>query len=82
MDETIRSALYAEANLLCDAATIGEDVDLYEQGMTSHATVNVMLALEDAFDLEFPDHLLRKETFSSIRVIRDVLQELTLLETD
>jgi acyl carrier protein len=82
MDETIRSVLYAEANLLCDPGTIGEDVDLYEQGMTSHATVNVMLALEDAFDLEFPEHLLRKDTFSSIGVIRTVLQELTLLETD
>ena len=34
--------------------------DLYAAGMTSHASVNVMLALEDAFDIEFPDELLTK----------------------
>ena len=38
--------------------------------MTSHASVNVMLALEDAFDIEFSEKMLRKSTFESIASIR------------
>ena len=64
MDETIRSVLGSEGKLYGDAATIGEDVDLFQEGLTSHACVNVMLALEDAYDLEFPDHMLRKKPSS------------------
>jgi acyl carrier protein len=37
--------------------------------MTSHASVNVMLALEDAFDVEFPDEMLRRSVFESISAI-------------
>ena len=65
-EQTIREVLAAHARLAKGADTIGADDDLYEAGMTSHASVNVMLALEDAFDIEFPDELLRRSTFQSI----------------
>ena len=45
--------------------------------MTSHASVNVMLALEDEFDVEFPEAMLRKSTFESVAAIRVALGELT-----
>jgi acyl carrier protein len=32
-----------------------------------------MLALEDAFDIEFPDELLTKHTFSTLSTIRDAV---------
>ena len=38
--------------------------------MTSHASVNVMLALEDAFDIGFSENMLKKSTFESIAAIR------------
>ena len=44
--------------------------------MTSHASVNVMLALEDEFDIEFPEAMLRKSTFESIAAIRGAFGEL------
>ena len=45
--------------------------------MTSHANcVNVMLALEDAFDIEFPDRMLKRSVFESISSIREALSEL------
>jgi acyl carrier protein len=44
--------------------------------MTSHASVNVMLALEDAFDIEFPDRMLTRSVFESIASIRAALTEL------
>ena len=55
---------------------LSDEDDLYAMGLTSHASVNVMLALEDAFDLEFPDAMLRRSTFSSISAIRDALASL------
>lgn len=50
---------------------------MYAVGMTSHASVNVMLALEDEFDVEFPERLLRKQSFDSIFRIREALTELS-----
>jgi acyl carrier protein len=44
--------------------------------MTSHASVSVMLALEDAFGVEFAEQMLRKSTFDSISSIRLALTEL------
>ena len=45
--------------------------------MTSHASVNVMLALEGEFDVEFPDHMLKRSVFESIAAIRTAIDELT-----
>jgi acyl carrier protein len=71
--ERIRTVLEAHARLAAGAADIAVDADLYAAGMTSHASVNVMLALEDAFDIEFPDELLAKATFCSIERIESAL---------
>ena len=51
--------------------------DLYQAGMSSHASVNVMLALEGEFDVEFPDHLLKRSVFESIASIRSAIDDLT-----
>jgi len=60
-----------------DAATLTDDADLYQAGMTSHASVNVMLALEGEFDIEFPDHMLKRSVFESIASITGAIDELT-----
>ena len=39
--------------------------DLFEAGLTSYGSVRVMLALEDRFDIEFPEALLTRKTFAS-----------------
>lgn len=77
MDETIRSVLAEHGRLAIDADTIDETTDLFDAGMTSHASVNVMLALEDAFDIEFPESMLKRSTFESIAAIRTGLLEVT-----
>jgi holo-[acyl-carrier protein] synthase len=76
MDEAIRRVLAQHARLPVDATTVPDDADLYQAGLTSHASVNVMLALEDEFDVEFPQHMLRKRTFESVTAIRCALSEL------
>ncbi len=45
--------------------------------MTSHASVNVMLAVEDAFGIEFPERMLKKSTFESVSAIRAGVLEMT-----
>lgn len=69
-------AILAETGGIPSAADIGEGDNLYDAGLTSHASVNVMLALEDEFDIEFPDELLRKSTFSTIDNIAAALEEI------
>ncbi len=76
MTQTIREILRQHARLPCDVATLAEDTDLYQSGMTSHAAVNVMLALEAAFDVEFPDHMLRRSVFESISAIQSAVASL------
>ncbi|MEU5841534.1 acyl carrier protein [Rhodococcus sp. NPDC047139] len=75
-EQVIRKVLGEHAKLSVDSAGLDPAADLYELGLTSHASVNVMLALEDAFDVEFPDELLRKSTFASVGAIRSALTEL------
>jgi acyl carrier protein len=78
---TIRDVLDQHAKLPVDVSTLGDESDLYQAGLTSHASVNVMLALEDSFDIEFPDELLRKSTFESIAAIQAALQSLGVEES-
>lgn len=80
-ESIIRGLLLEHAKISVDAKTVDSEDDLYAAGLTSHASVNVMLALEDAFDIEFPDRLLRKATFSSVRAIADAVREVNVGST-
>lgn len=77
MDERIRQVIDAYARVNVDVGELTDDADLYAAGMTSHASVNLMLGLENEFDVEFPDHMLRRSVFESVSSIRDALLELT-----
>ena len=72
----IRSILKEHGRLSRDAETLAPQADLYQAGMTSHSSVNVMLALEGEFDLEFPDTMLKRSSFESIAAIRSAIEEL------
>ena len=73
MRDRIRSVLRQHAQLSQSIEELSDDADLYRAGLTSHATVNVMLALEDEFELEFPESLLLRRTFASVRAIEEAL---------
>jgi acyl carrier protein len=76
MDEQLREILADVGGLAMPAAELAVDQDLYAAGLTSFATVSVMLAIEEAFAVEFPDRLLKRETFSSIVALRRVIATL------
>lgn len=73
----VRQVLNDHARLPLDANLIDERADLFQAGMSSHASVNVMLALEDTFDIEFPDSMLTRNVFESIASIMLAVAELT-----
>jgi len=77
MIEDIRAILAEHGRLSVDVATLADDADLYHAGLTSHASVNVMLALEGKFDIEFPDRMLKRGVFESLSSIRAAVEELT-----
>jgi len=76
VNDEIRQIIREHARLSVDVDSLAENADLYEAGMTSHASVNVMLALEDHFDIEFPDRMLKRSVFESISAIAAALTEL------
>jgi acyl carrier protein len=76
VSDGIRQVLRDQARLPIEIDTVAEETDLYQAGMSSHASVNVMLGLENHFDLEFPDRMLRRSVFESIASIRSAIEEL------
>ena len=82
VNETIREVIEAHGRLPVEVSTLSDTDDLFDQGLTYHASVNVMLALEDAFNFEFPDELLVKSTFESIAAMRGVLIALGVAPSD
>jgi acyl carrier protein len=76
LDNEIRGVLRDHARLPVDVNGLDDGADLFAAGMSSHASVNVMLALEDTFDVEFPDAMLKRSVFESISAIGAALSEL------
>ncbi|MGN6537682.1 MAG: acyl carrier protein [Mesorhizobium sp.] len=56
---------------------IADDANLYDAGLTSFASVQMMLALEEEFDIEFPETMLTRRTFSSLENVAEAVSQLT-----
>ncbi|WP_054313944.1 acyl carrier protein [Mesorhizobium sp. 1M-11] len=70
----IREVLAARGGLPGGIESLSDQSDLYAAGLSSFASVQIMLALEEAFDLEFPDSLLNRKTFQSVDAIAAAVQ--------
>ena len=77
MMEKIRELIDLHAGLPAGAQEITDDADLYRAGMKSFASVQLMLALEEAFDIEFPEEMLNRATFRSASAIGQAVEQLT-----
>ena len=74
--DRIREVVASHARLPVDLDSLSDADDLFQAGMSSHASVNVMLALEDTFDIEFPDQMLKRSVFESVAAIESAIGEL------
>lgn len=73
--DTISKVLLEHGHLINEPSSLDPRESLYDAGLSSHASVSVMLALEDEFDIEFPDALLNRSTFESIQSLEDALTQ-------
>jgi len=77
MTEQIRGIIRAHGRLAVELETLKDESDLYQAGLSSHSSVSLMLALEEQFEVEFPERMLRRRAFASVAAIRAALEELT-----
>lgn len=76
VEAQVREVLGQHGRLAQDIATLSDHASLSEAGMTSHASVNVMLALESIFG-EIPEHLLTRSVFQSVASIAQAMQAIS-----
>lgn len=77
MIDTIRGLIAKLGGLSVNVDEIAPDSDLYALGLTSFASVQLMLGIEQAFDIEFPDHLLNRKSFASIEAIERTISAIS-----
>jgi N-acetylglucosaminyldiphosphoundecaprenol N-acetyl-beta-D-mannosaminyltransferase len=74
--DQIRAILDEVGGLACPAVDVGDRDDLFVKGLSSFATVGVMLAIEEEFDVSFPDSLLVRATFTSVDALAAAIASL------
>ncbi len=74
--DKIKEAIAALPGMPSDGLALEDDTDLYRAGMKSFASVQLMLALEDAFEIEFPESMLTRATFRSPAAIERAVRAL------
>jgi acyl carrier protein len=73
----IRDILAENGRLAVPVGTLDENADLFAAGLDSLAIVNVLMRIEEEFDIELPDEMLQRKSFSSIATIDSVVTSLT-----
>lgn len=61
----LKDCMVEHLRLVNHASEIGDEADLTSLGLDSMAATNLMIDIEDAFDVQFPDEMLTPETFHS-----------------
>ncbi|NTZ07781.1 acyl carrier protein [Burkholderia metallica] len=76
----IRTILKHVAHLEAAIDSIGDGDDLYEAGLSSLDTIQLMLAIEKQFNIEIPDEMLNRSLFRSIDALADTIATLQRTE--
>ncbi|EHP41663.1 acyl carrier protein [Cupriavidus basilensis OR16] len=76
MKATIRQILADVARLDVSVDVLDDHADLYEAGLSSLATVHVMLAIENALSIEIPDAMLTRQLFRSVNSLAAAAEQL------
>lgn len=75
--DQIRDILAENGRLAVPVETLGDDADLFAAGLDSLAIVNVLMRLEEQFDIELPDEMLQRKTFATLASIESVVSRLS-----
>jgi len=80
MKDKIRRIVKDHAGLGLELEEIRDTTDLYRAGMTSYASVLLMIALENEFGMEFPDGLLSRDVFENVNSIASAIESVIQLQ--
>ncbi len=76
IETRVREILQTHGKLMTSATAIEPGADLYKAGLSSLATVNVMLEIENRFGIAIPDEALTRATFQSIAALTALVQRM------
>jgi len=70
-------AMVASMNLLpVPVDGLSDQDNLFDAGMTSFGSVQLMLAIEEALDIEFPNSLLTRKTFATLGDLTSAVEQI------
>jgi D-alanine--poly(phosphoribitol) ligase subunit 2 len=55
---------------------LSDEANLFDAGMTSFGSVQLMMAIEEEFDIEFPNSLLTRKTFATLGALTAATEQL------
>jgi acyl carrier protein len=76
MKDELRKIVGTIAHIDTSADRLADDDDLYEAGLSSLNTIQLMLVIEKQFNIAIPDELLNRELFASIDSLADTILQL------
>jgi acyl carrier protein len=76
IEEQIRQVLTESGRLAVPTTGLDSEADLFTVGLDSLAIVNVLMSLEELFDIELPDELLSRRSFSNIATLEEIITNL------
>ena len=76
MKAKIRALLERLGEFPAGPDALRDDADLHAAGLSSYGTVELMVASEEEFGVEFPDTLLTRATFGSIEAVAAAVSSL------
>ena len=74
MKDKIRQIVKERGGIPLSLEEIQNSTDLYRAGMSSYASVVLMIALENELGVEFPDGMLSRDTFQNIDEIANAIE--------
>ncbi|KAA0073007.1 acyl carrier protein [Tardiphaga sp. P9-11] len=70
-------AIVGSMNLLpVPVDSLSDQDSLFDAGMTSFGSVQLMMAIEEEFDIEFPNSLLTRKTFATLDGLNSAVEQL------
>ncbi|WP_338927217.1 acyl carrier protein (plasmid) [Mycetohabitans endofungorum] len=76
MKNELRQIIQEVAHLELSVDRLSDSDDLYEAGLSSLNTIQLMLAIEKYFNVEIPDRMLNRHLFQSIDSLAEAVSQL------
>ena len=74
MEDVVREILRSRGDLAVPVEKLSRDANLFDAGLSSFGTVEVMIALEERLGTAMPEQMLTRATFGSIAALCDAAE--------